>query len=308
MNDWRASAADGREPVAAEGERRLAPFPTFCLLVGLLALILSIGFAVAPGLSRPIGDVPIASMGTAPIGNHGPAGVDGGTPCAGHGCADAAAGRTAEPFAGGGSMVVPPLPGATATATSGVATSSERAAPTAPAAPTTIGATTVPVTLDLAGGRQAIAAPAALAASPLLAEVVESYLRCWRERARAYALADATPLRGALAEPALGEATGRIERLRSEGRLQWFEDGHAITLLAIEGERAWLVDEYVVGIGPAPSPRLTVTPRQTPLPTPARLVTPTVAPPLLERVRVTFTLKRVDGVWKIADSMSVPIR
>ena len=199
-------------------------------------------------------------------------------------------------------MVVSLPPGATATTAIGVATSPARAAPTAS------GATGVQVALDVAGGRQVIAAPAALSASPLLAEVVASYLRCWRERARSYALADPTPLRGVLVEPALGEATGRIERLRAEGRVQWFEDGHAITLLAIEGEWAWLVDEYTVGIGAAPSPRPSATPRQSSSPTPDRPPMPTVAPPLRERVRATFTLKRVDGVWKIADSVSAPVR
>ena len=108
-------------------------------------------------------------------------------------------------------------------------------------------------------------------------------------------------------EPALGEATGRIERLRAEGRIQWFEDGHAITLLAIEGEWAWLVDEYTVGIGAA-TPRPSATERQLPSSTPDRLFASTVAPPLRERVRATFTMKRVDGAWKIADSASVPVR
>lgn len=308
MREQRTRATAGREPVAGEVERRMPPFLTFFLLVSILALVLSIGFAVAPGLSRPVGYAPVESGRTAPADNRGSGGTDDSTSCAGPGCAGTATVGTVSPFAGGGSTVVPPPPGATATTASGVAMPSPRAAPTAPAAPTTSGVAGVQVTRDVAGGSQSIAAPAALAASPLLAEVVESYLRCWRERARSYALADPTPLRDVLVEPALGEATGRIARLRAEGRVQWFEDGHAITILAIEGEWAWLVDEYTVGIGAAPSPRPAATPRQSSSPTPDRPPTPPIAPPLRERVRATFTLKRVDGMWKIADSVGVPVR
>ena len=33
-----------------------------------------------------------------------------------------------------------------------------------------------------------------------------------------------------------------------------------------------------------------------------------VVPDVTERVRVTFTMKRVDGGWKIADRLSAPVR
>ena len=294
----------GREMGADEGERGMRPFSVFSLLVGILALILSIGFAVATGLTRPVGYALVSSARSTAAAD---AASSGGAPCSGPGCAGVMG--TVGPFAGGGSMIGQPTSptyptGAPGTVPGGVAPDPAAPAPPPRAVPTPLGAAAVPVTLDLAGGRQSVAAPPALAPSPLLAEVVEAYLRCWRERARSYALADPALLPGVLVEPALGEATGRFERLRLEGRVQWFEDGHAITLLAIEGEWAWLVDEYTVGIGAAPSPRPSATSRQTP----ARPFAATVAPPLRERVRATFTLKRVDGVWKIADSASVPVR
>ena len=312
-DEVRDSATTGRGRAAGEQGQRMHPLPSFFLLVSLLALILSVGYAVAPGLARPVGYAPVARPGATPTGIQDSGGSGRGLPCAGPGCAGATTGRGTEPFAGGGSTVGRPASGtlppvATIATPTGVATSATPTVSTPPAAPPTSGATGVRLTLDVAGGKQAISAPAPLAASPLLAEVVESYLRCWRERGRSYALADPAPLRGVLVEPALGEATGRIARLRAEGRMQWFEGGHAIAILGVEGEWAWLVDEYTVGIGPAPMPRPSATPQLSTSPTPGRARTPTVAPTIRERVRATFTLKRVDGVWKIADSVSVPVR
>ena len=51
MSERHESAAR-REMGADEDERRMRPFPVFSLLVGILALILSIGFAVAQALAR----------------------------------------------------------------------------------------------------------------------------------------------------------------------------------------------------------------------------------------------------------------
>lgn len=309
----RPGTTAGRGRAAGEDGRRMRPFAIFSLLSSLLALTLSIGYAAAPHFSRPIGYAPVAFVGTASRGGGATVGSGDGVRCAGPGCANATTVGATDPFAGGGSTSprpasgTPTPSGAIATAT-GVATPTAVTVPTVPAAPASSGVAGVRLTLAVAGGEQVISAPVPLATSPQLAGLVESYLRCWRERGRAYALADTAMLRVVLAEPALGEATGRIDRLRAEGRVQWFEGGHAITVLGIEGEWAWLVDEYVVGIGAAPSPRSTATPQSSAPPSPGQSRTPTVGPPNRERVRATFTLKRVDGVWKIADSVSVTMR
>jgi len=167
---------------------------------------------------------------------------------------------------------------------------------------------TVRVTLAIVGGAQPVSAPTALADSPLLPVVVEAYLRCWDGRAMAYAAADPAALTVVLAEPALSEATARIVRLRAEGKVQRFEGGHALTVVAIEGDRAWLVDEYVVRVVTAPGPRPVPTPLTTTPSASGPMGLPTLVSDESERIRVTFTMKRVGGVWKIADSVSGPVR
>ncbi len=300
---------EGRRVLDGAG-RGVQPLALFCVLTGLLALLLSVGYAVAPSLSHPPGYLPLsggipgatagARAGSAPAG------------CTSLRCAGVGGGAETAPLSGGGSPVLPPSGGPSAPSP----TVAPRLTPTprasvagAPAAVSaTVAVATVRVTLAIVGGAQPVSVPAALADSPLLPAVVEAYLRCWNGRAMAYAAADPVGLTAVLAEPALGEATARIARLRAEGRAQRFEGGHMLTVVAIEGDRAWLVDEYTVGVVTAPGTAPAPTPLTTTSPASGPLRTPTIVPDVTEHVRVTFTMKRVAGVWKIADSVSGPVR
>ncbi len=286
------------------------PLALFCALTGLLALILSVGYAVAPSLSRPPGYLPL-SGGTASA--TADARIGGAAPdCTGSRCASEGGNPEVVPISGGGSPVLPPRGGPNTlipTVASWLTPTPRASVAGAPVAGSALAAgATVRATLAIVGGAQPVSAPVALADSPLLPVVVEAYLRCWDGRAAAYAAADPVGLTAVLAEPALGEATARIARLRVEGRVQRFEGGHALTVVAIEGDRAWLVDEYTVRVVTAPGPRPVPTPLTTIPPASGPLRTPTNVPDVTERVRATFTMKRVGGVWKIADSVSGPVR
>lgn len=249
--------ATSRDGAPGDGRRGAHPLGPFCLLASLLALILSVGYAVASALAAPPAYLALPGPGGATpiVGGMRDAGAA--VRCVGPGCSGIAAGASVDPSSGAGSAVASP-PGRSVTTM--VAATAQAASPTAssaranPAVPTPSGAA-VPVTIEVAGGRLAVSVPVSLANSPLLTELVGGYLRCWDGRARAYAASDTAMLRDFLAEPARGEATGRIERLRAEGRVQRFEGGHAIAILGIEGNRAWLVDEYVVRVVAAPETR-----------------------------------------------------
>jgi len=275
------------------------PLALFCALTGLLALILSVGYAVAPSLSRPPGYVPL-SGGTP--GATAEARAGGAAPgCTGAGCASEGddPGLASPSGSGGGSGA--PLPTVVSRPSQTPRRSVAGTASVAGSIPAT--AAPVRVLLTITGGAQPVSVPAALADSPLLPLVVEAYLRCWDGRAAAYAAGDPAALATVLAEPALGEATGRIARLRAEGRVQRFEGGHALTVVAIEGDRAWLVDEYVLRQRDEPQPQPTVGPSST-----MPMHAPSSRPEVVERYRVSFILLRVDGVWKIADSVSNVVR
>jgi hypothetical protein len=297
--------ATSRDGAAGEGRLGAHPLGPFCLLASLLALILSVGYALAPALTVPPAYLALPGPGGATPTVGGTRDASAAVRCAGPGCSGMAAGASVDPPAGSGSAVASP-PGrtviGTVVATMPAAPATAPGARATPAAPTpTVAA--VRVTLDVAGGQLSVSVPVSLAGSPLLPELVGGYLRCWDGRARAYAASDTATLRDFLAEPARSEAARRIERLRAEGRVQRFEGGHAIAILGIDGDRAWLVDEYVVRVIATPEPRAGTA---VPAPGSARAATP--APEVNERVRATFTLTRVDGGWQIADSVSTPVR
>lgn len=307
-----ATMATGGGTAADNDPQPTHPLASFCLLASLLALILSAGYAVAPALSGPPVYLPLADPGAATPRIGVTRGAGDTATCAGPGCGGAAGGGILDPSAGAGSTMpgrsgglIPPTVAAAAPAGLATAVPVSRVTPGVPAVTVTA---SVQTTLEIGSGRQVVSAPVPLVGSPLLSEVVAAYLRCWDGRAHAYAAADTAMLRAFLAEPALSEATGRIERLRAEGRVQRFEGGHAITVLAIEGDRAWLVDEYTVRVVAAPEPQPALAPTAAFGATPELVRTRTPAPEVSERVRVTFTIMRVDGIWKIADSVSTPVR
>jgi len=290
--------ATNRDGVGGDERRGAHPLGPFCLLTSLLALILSAGYALVPTLADPPAYLALLGLGGATPIPGSTQNVRAAARCTGSGCSVAVAGARVDPLAGVGSAAASPpgrsvtaIVAATALATPTTTASSARATP----AVSTPSVAAVPVTLEVAGDRLVVSVPALLSGSPLLLGLVEGYLRCWEGRARAYAASDTATLRDFLAEPARGEATGRIERLRAEGRVQRFEGEHVIAILGLEGDRAWLVDEYIVRVVAAPEAH-GGTPGATP------------EPEVSERVRATFTLVRVDGGWRIADSVSTPVR
>ena len=240
------------------------PFAVFALLVAILALILSLGFALAPWLAPPPDVRPLAAAGR---GTPAGPGVGPRPTAAG---AQAGAARCAGPGCG--------APTATA-----------RGATPASVTPVAVEPSPVAVAIPASPSPQTVRVPAALAGDPAVAEVVRAYLRAFDVRAAAFASADPARLATVLGEPELGRTVERLSALRAAGRALRFDGGHQLALVALDGDTARLLDDYLERVvepaGRGGDPAVGVT-----------------------RVRALVTLRRIGGAWTIVDSAAAPAR
>jgi hypothetical protein len=180
----------------------------------------------------------------------------------------------------------------------------ETAPPTAQPAPVvqpTVAPTTVPTTEAVpavaAGigtappvdGASAIATAAAPATqellSPLHKEITDAYLRYWNVRARAYYDLDPSRLKEVVAGAELARDEEDIQKLRAQGLAADTDVDLNFRILEATPDEATVYDEYVNR-----SLHLDAVTKQ-PIPTKE-------APKVL---RISFQMKKIDGVWKVVD-------
>jgi hypothetical protein len=166
------------------------------------------------------------------------------------------------------------------------------AVPTAAAAPTsapTAVATIAPPTSSIAAPAAAVASPlpknAADLLSPLQKEVVDAYLRYWAVRTRAYYDLDSVRLREVLAGPELARDEEDIRKLREQGRAADLDVDLNFRILRATPDEATVYDEYVN--------------RSVHLDAVTKQVLPTKEPPTV--LKISFEMKKIEGVWKVVD-------
>ena len=120
----------------------------------------------------------------------------------------------------------------------------------------------------------------------LLEEVQAAYSTFWDIRAEAAFNLDASRLPEVMDGPALEREREQIADLEARGMAAVIEAEHEVGLLSLSQEEAELYDEYLN--------RSYVVDRAT--------KEPVGTPEPEEVVKVSFRLKRIDGVWKVVDS------
>ena len=165
-----------------------------------------------------------------------------------------------------------------------------RAAPTAapptvvPTATTAPRATLVP-TLVPVPAAVGPAAPAEPTVDPLQQEIAEAYLRYWQVRKEAYLKMDPALLEQVMAGDKLERERGYMEQLKSKGQGARIEATHKFVVVKATTDEAVVFDEYLNR-----SPLIDLaTGNELPIGTP-------------ETEKVSVTMKKVDGVWKVVES------
>lgn len=120
----------------------------------------------------------------------------------------------------------------------------------------------------------------------LLEEVEAAYSTFWGVRAEAAFNLDASRLPEVMDGPALEREREQIADLRARGVAAVIEADHEVGLLSLSQEEAELYDEYL---------------NRSYLVDPATKE-PVGAPEPEEVVKVSFRLKKIEGVWKVVDS------
>lgn len=149
-------------------------------------------------------------------------------------------------------------------------------------APTTRGGTSP----QLPGVPRATAAPSG--DSPLAREVVAAYLRAWEVWAEACLTLDPAPLDAVFAPPELDRARAYVRQLGASGRLLRLAAEHRVTVVAIDGDIALVLDDLTdrsLYLDPATRQPLPLATQPTPVGT--------------ERVR--GRLERTASGWQVAE-------
>jgi len=120
----------------------------------------------------------------------------------------------------------------------------------------------------------------------LLEEVEAAYSKFWAVRVEATATLDVSRLPEVLDGPALEREREQIADLHARGVAAVIEAEHEVGLLSLTQDEAELYDEYLNR-----SYLIDPTTRE-----------PVGAPEPEEVVKVSFRLRRIDGVWKVVDS------
>lgn len=124
--------------------------------------------------------------------------------------------------------------------------------------------------------------------SPLAREVAAAYIRAWEVWAEACLTLDPAALKGVFAPPELDRAHAYVRQLGASGRLMRLDAAHRVTVLAIDGDTALLLDELTdrsLYLDPATRQPLALGAQPTPIGT--------------ERVRCR--LQRTESGWRVAE-------
>jgi hypothetical protein len=120
----------------------------------------------------------------------------------------------------------------------------------------------------------------------MASEVIQAYESYWRVRGQALLDLDATHLNEVMAGDHLEGVTKRIDELRNEGRAIKTDVQHQYQLISLKNNTAQIVDDYI-------SNSIYVDPiTQQPL-----------SDPVADELRVLYQLNKMDGTWKVVDSV-----
>jgi hypothetical protein len=259
----------GAEQTSAPGEAPRRPFwPVAVLLLGLLIALLG-GAFLLDRLYRP-------QVGVEPA----PTSM-------------AAVQATAAPTVAAPATAPPAAPTATPAATTAATAA---VAATATTVPSPSSAVTAGTTAVAAATKPAPTPPPALLTmlptmerlTPLQKEVVEAYLRYWDVLARAQYDLDTSLLGEVLADVELTRSAEDVRRLRAAGHAAHVEVEHNFGLRRVTPDEATVYDEYVN--------RSILLDAVTKQPVSTKEPPPNV-------VKMSFEMKRIEGVWKIVDTV-----
>jgi len=121
----------------------------------------------------------------------------------------------------------------------------------------------------------------------LASEVSKAFDEYWQVRSQALLELDSSHLRDAMAGDHLESMTRRIDELRSENRAIKTDVDHEIHIVQVSPDAARVVDDYI-------SNTIYVDP----------ITKQPLSEPASDELRVLYQLQKLDGTWKVVDSVS----